>query len=58
MLVKPEPRPEVERLALEGSERESARRIEAGMGAIVDVIEVSLVMNSKASSQYRRARSR
>ena len=51
VLVKPEPRPEVERLALEGSERESARRIEAGTGAIFNVNEGSLLIYSNASSR-------
>lgn len=49
VLVKPEPRPEVERLALEGSERDRARRIDAGTGAIVDVLSllytIDLVLN-------------
>lgn len=35
MLVKPEPRPEVERLALDGSGRLRARRMEVGTGGIV-----------------------
>lgn len=37
VLVKPEPRPEVERLALEGSGRERARRSVAGTGAISSI---------------------
>lgn len=35
VLVKPEPRPEVERLALEGSGRERARRSVVGTDAIL-----------------------
>lgn len=35
VLVKPEPRPDVDRLALEGSGRERARRREGGTGAMV-----------------------
>ena len=35
VLVKPEPRPDVDRLALEGSGRERARRREGGTVAMV-----------------------